>query len=212
MARTDDQPRDLRQRVIQDLAVERVGGVGVRRVNTRIVVATNRPLSELVGQGLFRADLYYRLSGVEIHVPPLRCRREDIGELTAYFLARHRHARDMSTSEPALDALRIYKWPGNVRELERLIERAVALSESERIELDDLPPQVRGRYAEVLGPAVAAGDSLRGWASRDVRLVFEHSGRNRRETCRRLGISDHTLKSYLLYPQRTRRSRTQVSA
>src|SRR5687768_15887971 len=64
-------------RAIQDLAVERVGGQGVRRINTRIVAATNRPLSELVSRGLFRTDLYYRLSGVEIHVPPLRGRRED---------------------------------------------------------------------------------------------------------------------------------------
>ena len=78
-------------RVIQDLAVERVGGQGIRRVNTRIIAATNRPLSELTVRGLFRTDLYYRLSGVEIHVAPLRNRRDDILELARHFLDRHRH-------------------------------------------------------------------------------------------------------------------------
>jgi transcriptional regulator with PAS, ATPase and Fis domain len=186
-------------RAIQDLAVERVGGIGMHRVNTRIVAATNRPLSQLVARGLFRADLYYRLSGVEIHVPPLRLRREDIPELTGYFLARHREARDLSISPPALDALQVYEWPGNVRELERLMERAVALSESNRIELDDLPAQVRGRYGEVLGPSVAGFDSMRAWASRYARLVFERCGRNKRFACQKLGISYHTLQTYLRY-------------
>jgi transcriptional regulator with PAS, ATPase and Fis domain len=176
------------------------------------VVATNRPLSELVDRGLFRADLYYRLSGVEIHVPPLRTRREDVAELTAYFLARHRQTRELSISDAALDALRIYDWPGNVRELERLIERAVALSESERIELDDLPAQVRGRYGEVLGPAIVAGDSLREWGSRYARLVYERCGHNKRLTCRRLGISYHTLAGYLRYPYRGRTAPTAVRA
>lgn len=199
-------------RAIQELAVERVGGVGVRRVNTRIVVATNRPLSELVDLKLFRADLYYRLSGVEIHVPPLRTRREDVAELTAYFLARHRQTRELSIADAALDALRIYDWPGNVRELERLIERAVALTESDRIELDDLPAQVRGRYGEVLGPAIAAGDSLREWGSRYARLVYERCGHNKRLTCRRLGISYHTLAAYLRYPYTGRSSATAVRA
>ena len=120
-------------RAIQDVAVERVGGTGMKRINTRIVVATNRPLSELVARGMFRADLYYRFSGVDIHVPPLRLRREDISELTAHFFARHRATRDLSISDAALDALRLYAWPGNVRELERLIERAIALVASNRV-------------------------------------------------------------------------------
>src|SRR4030095_9452291 len=82
-------------RAIQDVAVERVGGHGSRRVNTRIVAATNRPLSDMVSRGLFRTDLYYRLGGVEIHVPPLRARREDISELATYFLRRHSKTRDL---------------------------------------------------------------------------------------------------------------------
>jgi transcriptional regulator with PAS, ATPase and Fis domain len=186
-------------RAIQDLAVERVGGTGARRVNTRIVAATNRPLSEMVSRGLFRVDLYYRLGGVEIQVPPLRARREDVSELAAYFLSRHRLTRELSLSDAAIDALRLYGWPGNVRELERFIERAVALTESDRIELDDLPPQLRGEYVEVLGPSLAAGESMRAWGSRYARLVFERCGRSKRQTCRHLDISYHTLEAYLRY-------------
>ena len=189
-------------RAIQDVAVERVGSTGSRRVNTRIVAATNRPLSEIVSKGLFRTDLYYRLGGVEIHVPPLRARRDDISELAIYFLARHQNTRDLSLSDAALDALRLYAWPGNVRELERFIERAVALTESNQIELDDLPPQLRGDYVEILGPSFAAGESLRAWGSRYARLVYERCGRNKRRACRHLDISYHTLQAYLRYSRR----------
>jgi transcriptional regulator with PAS, ATPase and Fis domain len=189
-------------RAIQDLAVERVGGQGPRPVNTRIVAATNRPLSELVSRGLFRADLYYRLSGVEIHVPPLRERRADIPELARYFLARHRQTRELSLSPAAEEAISLYHWPGNVRELERLMQRAVALVSADRIELDDLPPQVRGEYAEVLAPSLAGVETMRAWGSRYARLVLERCGRNKRRACRVLDISYHTLQSYLRYAQR----------
>lgn len=186
-------------RAIQDLSVERVGTTGTKRVDIRVLAATNRPLADMVASGLFRADLFYRLSGVEILVPPLRVRRDDIRELAAHFLRRHRPASPPAIAEAALDALLLYGWPGNVRELERLIERALALSESEQIELDDLPAQVRGEYAAVLGPAIAAGDTMRAWGSRYARLVFERCGGNKRRTCRLLDISYHTLKAYLRY-------------
>ena len=186
-------------RAIQDLAVERVGGNGTRRVDTRIVVATNKPLSDLVSRGLFRADLFYRLSGVEIHVPPLRSRREDIRELATFFLGRHRATRELSIADAALDALRLYDWPGNVRELERLMERAITLVASTRIELDDLPPHVCGRYGEVLGPSIAGSESMRAWGSRYARLIFERCNRNKRAAARYLDISYHTLEAYLGY-------------
>lgn len=189
-------------RVIQDLAVERVGGHGTRRVNTRIIAATNRPLSDLTSRGLFRADLYYRLSGVEIHVPPLRARRQDILELASYFLERHRHTRDLSLSPQAQEALSLHPWPGNVRELERLMERAVALAEADRIELDDLPAAVRGEYDETLGPSLAKDESFRTWGSRYAKLVWERCGRNKRRACRILDISYHTLTAYLRYADR----------
>jgi transcriptional regulator with PAS, ATPase and Fis domain len=192
-------------RVIQDLAVERVGGHGVRRVNTRIIAATNRPLSDLTVRGLFRTDLYYRLSGVEIQVAPLRSRREDIPELARYFLDRHRHSRELTLSPQAEEALSLHAWPGNVRELERLMERAVALAEADRIELDDLPAAVRGEYEETLGPALAGNESFRRWGSRYARLVFERCGRNKRRACRVLDISYHTLQAYLRYADRRAR-------
>jgi two-component system NtrC family response regulator len=189
-------------RAIQDLSVERVGGHSARRVNTRIVAATNRPLSEMVSRGLFRADLYYRLGGVDIHVPPLRVRREDVPELAAYFLSRHSRTRELSLSDSAVDALRVYTWPGNVRELERFIERAVALTESDRIELDDLPPQIRGDYVEVLGASLSAAETMRAWGSRYARIVYERCGRNKRRACRQLDISYHTLEAYLRFSGR----------
>jgi transcriptional regulator with PAS, ATPase and Fis domain len=197
-------------RAIQELAVERVGGVGARRVNVRIVVATNRPLAGLVDQGLFRADLFYRLGGVDIHVPPLRARRDDIVELAQYFLARYRQTRELSLAAPAADALRLYQWPGNVRELQRLIERAVALVEAPRIELDDLPAHVRGEYNDAFGPSLAAEESMRAWGSRYARLVFERCGRNKRRACKLLQISYHTLQAYLQYGDRAPNSTRQI--
>jgi transcriptional regulator with PAS, ATPase and Fis domain len=192
-------------RAIQDLSVERVGGAGVRRVNIRVVVATNRPLSTLVARDRFRADLYYRLSGVEIRVPALRERRDDIAELARHFLLRHREARHLDLSVAAEDVLRLYDWPGNVRELERLMERAVALARRDRIDLDDLPPHVRGDYGDVIGPSLAASETLRAWGSRYARLVFERCGGNKRRACRVLDISYHTLQAYLRYADRATR-------
>ena len=187
-------------RAIQDLAVERVGGQASRRVDIRIVAATNRSLSSLVEQRLFRPDLFYRLSGVDIRVPTLRERRPDILELALYFLERHRTTRPLRLSAGASDALMTYDWPGNVRELERLIERAVALVTSDSVELDDLPLAVRGDYAAGLGPSVRRNDSLRAWASRYARLILGRCEGNKREACRVLDISYHTLQSYLRFP------------
>jgi transcriptional regulator with PAS, ATPase and Fis domain len=186
-------------RTIQDLAVERVGGYGARRVNTRIIVATNRPLSDLVAIGRFRPDLYYRLSGVEIQVPPLRARTTDILELAKYFLDRHRPMRPLQLSSAASDALLAYAWPGNVRELERVIERAVALAAGNALELDDLPPTLLDGYADVLVPSVDRQDTMRAWGSRYARLVLERCGHNKRRACRKLGISYHTLQAYLRF-------------
>ena len=132
-------------------------------------------------------------------MPPLRQRRDDIPELAAYLLARHRATRALSISDAALDALRLYDWPGNVRELERLIERAIALVAGPRIELSDLPTQVCGRYGEGLGPSIAASESMRAWGSRYARLMFEWCGLNKRAASRVLGISYHTLEAYLRF-------------
>src|SRR5687767_11992784 len=108
-------------RAIQDLTIERVGGCGGRRVDTRVIVATNRPLAELVALGRFRTDLFYRLEGIDVPVPPLRHRRDDVVELAEYFLERNRSVRTLRLSQAASDALVAYDWPGNVRELERVV-------------------------------------------------------------------------------------------
>ncbi len=187
-------------RAIQDLAVERVGGNGTHRIDIRIVAATNRSLSSLVERQLFRPDLYYRLSGVDLRVPTLRERRADVLELANYFLDRHRATRQLRLSTAASDALVSYDWPGNVRELERLMERAVALASSAVIELDDLPATVRGDYAVAVLPSLEKDDTLRAWGSRYARLVLERCQGNKREACRILDISYHTLQSYLRYP------------
>lgn len=186
-------------RAIQDLTIERVGGQGLYRVDTRVVAATNRNLNRLVETRAFRADLYYRLAGIDIHVPPLRERREDILELADYFLERHRCARPLELSRPAADALVTYNWPGNVRELERLMERAVALARTNTIEAEDLPPRLRAGHRDVLLPSMDRHDTLRAWGSRYVKLVLERSGQNKRKACRALGISYHTLQAYLRY-------------
>jgi transcriptional regulator with PAS, ATPase and Fis domain len=199
-------------RAIQDLTVERVGGYGSRRVDTRIIVATNRPLTDLVEQGRFRLDLFYRLNGIDVQVPPLRARKEDVLELSTYFLDRYRAVRPLRVSAGAADALLAYDWPGNVRELERVIERAVALNMSDAIELEDLPPALLGGYTDVLLPSVREKESMRAWGSRYARLVLERCANNKRRACRELGISYHTLEAYLRFrpdiPRRLRRRKT----
>ena len=186
-------------RAIQELAVERVGGHATKRLNVRIVVATNRPLAGLVEQGLFRSDLFYRLSGLEVAVPPLRARRDDILELAQYFLDAHGPRGHVALSTTAADALQAYQWPGNVRELQRTLEGALAMCASRVIDLDDLPPALRGSYADIVSPSLEADESLRTWASRYARLVLARSGHNKRRACRTLGISYHTLQAHLRY-------------
>ena len=192
-------------RAIQEMSVERVGGIGVHPVDTRIIAATNQPLSDLVARDKFRLDLYYRLHGVGIAVPPLRERPDDVIELAEYFLALHRDFRKLRLSQAAADALVVYRWPGNVRELQRVIEHAVALATGDALQLDDLPPAVVEGYVPVMLPALQAADSMRAWGSRYARLVFERCGENKRRACRELGISYHTLTAYLNYRPGTRR-------
>ena len=187
-------------RALQDMSIERVGGHSSRRVDVRVVAATNRALAELVAAGRFRADLFYRLNCVEIWVPPLRVRRGDIAELVEYFLGRHRDGRDLSVAADVLEALTEHDWPGNVRELERVVQRAVTLADADRIELKDLPATISKRYADALQPALDADDSLRTWAARYVRLVLARCDNNKRRACDVLDISYHTLQAHLRRP------------
>jgi DNA-binding NtrC family response regulator len=191
-------------RAIQEMSIERVGAIGARRIDTRIIAATNHPLSDLVSSGRFRLDLYYRLHGVEITVPPLRDRPDDIIELAEYFLARHRDFKRLRLSQAASDALLAYRWPGNVRELERVMEHAVALANSDSLQLEDLPPALLDGYSEILVPSFRGSESMRAWGSRYARMVFERCENNKRRTCRELGISYHTLTAYLRFQPEAR--------
>jgi transcriptional regulator with PAS, ATPase and Fis domain len=199
-------------RAIQDLTVERVGSSAGRRINTRIVAATNRPLSLLVERGLFRADLFYRLGGVEVTVPPLRKRKEDMLELAHHFLSSHGARGRVTMTPAAVDALMTYDWPGNVRELERMLEGAIATCETHEIGLDHLPISLRGAYGDVLMPSIQASDTMRAWGSRYARLVLERTARNKRQACKVLGISYHTLNSYLKYRPTERRAAAAAAA
>jgi transcriptional regulator with PAS, ATPase and Fis domain len=152
-----------------------------------------------VEQGRFRLDLFYRLNGIDVQVPPLRQRKEDVIELATYFLERYRTLRPLKLSTAAADALLAYDWPGNVRELERVIERGVALNSSDAVELEDLPPALLGRYSNVLLPSVHQNETMRAWGSRYARLVLERCENNKRRACRELGISYHTLQGYLKF-------------
>ena len=187
-------------RAIQDLAVERVGGHGSHRLDLRIIAATNRGLAEQVEQRVFRADLFYRLSGVDLRVPPLRERRADILELANCFLERHRATRPLRLSAAAEAALVEYEWPGNVRELERLVEHTVALTEAEVVRLDDLPAKVRAGYNTIVMPSLERRETMRAWGRRYARLVVERCHGNKRQASRFLGISYHTLVGYLKCP------------
>jgi transcriptional regulator with PAS, ATPase and Fis domain len=184
-------------RVLQDFCVERVGGHIARRVDVRVLAATNRDLRDLAGVGKFRADLYYRVSGVEIVVPPLRDRRSDIPLLVDHFIVRNRRMRVLTVSAEAMEALRSYEWPGNVRQLARVVERAIALSPGPAIVLADLPQEVTRPFAELTGSMPTTELTLRDWSSRYARLVLDRCNGNKRRACDILGISYHTLQSYL---------------
>jgi transcriptional regulator with PAS, ATPase and Fis domain len=187
-------------RAIQDLAVERVGGNGAHRVDIRIIAATNRGLRELVDRRQFRPDLFYRLSGVDVRVPTLRERPEDILELARHFLSRHLERRRLRLSPEVADAFLAYEWPGNVRELERVVERLVTMAESDVIELAALPLAIGGDHLDLLGPALEKSFTLRTWARRYVRIVLDRCEGNKSKAARTLGISTHTLKTYLSDP------------
>ncbi len=133
-------------RVLQEREIEPVGGSTPVAINVRLIAATHRPLEQMIREGKFREDLYYRLNVVSLALPPLRERKEDLHELAAGFLhtAASRAGKRVSEfADAAVDALLRYEWPGNVRELENVIERAVVLTDGEVITLADLPTDIQ---------------------------------------------------------------------
>ncbi|OJH34532.1 sigma-54-dependent Fis family transcriptional regulator [Cystobacter ferrugineus] len=194
-------------RALQEREIRRVGENHHRRIDVRVVAATNRPLAEEVAAGRFRKDLYYRLRVVELTVPPLRERREDILPLAQVFLVDA--ARRMGREVPVLgadvaDQLQRHAWPGNVRELRNAMERAVALSRGPRIELEDLPEDVRTALpAPALTGAVRTLEELE---REYILAVLARNGGSRTRTSRELGIGATTLYRKLKrYERGTRR-------
>jgi len=138
-------------RVLQEGKVRAIGSTEESDVDVRIIAATNKDLAKEIAEGRFREDLYYRLSVIPIHLPPLRERRDDIPLLAREFLGRF--AKSMTKKidgiEPeAMRRLEVYDWPGNVRELENTIERAVALESGNRISVDALPERIQNHFQE----------------------------------------------------------------
>ena len=187
-------------RVLQEREIERVGGTHTIKLDLRIIAATNTDLKQAVANQSFRDDLYYRLNVVQITMPPLRDRRDDIGSLADHFVRRYRQqfGKQIAGMTPeALEALADYSWPGNVRELQNVIERCVALADGPLIRFSDLPlefmiPDARSR-------AAAAG-SLNLEEAHDqferqiVQRVLDRVDWNQSEAARLLGLHRNTLK------------------
>jgi DNA-binding NtrC family response regulator len=182
-------------RVLQERVLRRVGGNEPIPVNFRLIAATNRDLRKRVEDGSFREDLYYRLNGVTITMPPLRERGADIAILAHDFMQRYAAAagkRLEGFTPEALALLSGYRWPGNVRELEHAIERAVALARSAVILPEDLPPEIRAESARP--PELPARrmtlDEVKRWY---VATVLEEANGNKVRAAELLGIDRRTL-------------------
>jgi len=149
-------------RVLQEQEIERVGSNNMVKLDVRIIAATNLSLEQEVKNGRFREDLFYRLNVIPLVVPPLRERKEDIIPLTRHFLAKYcaeMKRAEMTISRQALEAMEMYDWPGNVRELENTVERLVALTESETINIADLPANIGKRHGNIISFSYELADS-----------------------------------------------------
>jgi DNA-binding NtrC family response regulator len=180
-------------RAIDRKEILRVGGVNPIRLDARIICATNRDLKELMARRLFREDLFYRISVVEVRLAPLRERPEDIPELAAHFIERLNRElrRDYQGVEPdAMEALGAYAWPGNVRELQNVIERAMILREGRTVGVDDLPAHIARAAARA---PKGLREALRAFERDHIRSVLEESGLDREKAARRLGIGVSSL-------------------
>jgi DNA-binding NtrC family response regulator len=180
-------------RFLQDRTYVRVGGEEMRRADVRILAATNRNLEEMIHQGRFREDLYYRLNVFPIRLVPLRERREDIPLLVEDFLRRQE--RGLSDLSPeALEHLRTYEFPGNIRELQNLIERACILAGENRIERGDFPLE-RGRLSGDPGELLSLGLSLDQIEKRLIKEALDRAQGNKTRAASLLGISRRALYS-----------------
>jgi two-component system response regulator AtoC len=189
-------------RALQEGEIRRVGATETRRMDVRIISATNRDLEAAVEEGDFRQDLYYRLAVVPIHLPQLRSRQEEIPELVRHLLERQarRMGVDVEGVEPdAMETLLAYPWPGNVRELENVLERALVLTEGPRIRVDDLPESVRVPSPETPLPGVDADDlSVKRQGARLekhlIELALDRTGGNKTQAAELLDLSPRALR------------------
>jgi DNA-binding NtrC family response regulator len=189
------QPKLLR--VLQDGEVRPLGSNRAERADVRVIAATNRDLERALREGRFREDLYYRLNVIQLHLPPLRGRQEDILALADHFLLRSagRSAKPVrGWRESAKKLLLAYHWPGNVRELENVVERAVALAETDLIGPDDLPRAMQERKGQdLLSNAVAQGFTLDQLEREFIERVLDLEGGNKTRAAQRLGLDRKTL-------------------
>jgi PAS domain S-box-containing protein len=191
-------------RVLQEKEVERVGESKKRKVDIRIVAATNRDLYDLVKKGTFREDLYYRLKVFPINLPPLRDRKKDIPILISHFIKMQNTKtgkRINGITQAAMRMLMDYQWPGNVRELENAIEHAFVLCSGEHIDIFELPVEIRraGVTHDVIDPGDDTGNSVRRKKITPEQLlrVLEESDWNKAEVARRTGYSRASIWKYM---------------
>ncbi len=185
-------------RAIQEREITRIGSNQPFKVDVRIIAATNEDLTECVKTGKFREDLFYRLSVVPLHIPPLRDRREDIPLLLEHFIAKYNLKARKSIrqiSPAAKKALMDYEWPGNIRELENTIERAIVLTEKDHIELDDLIYHGIGSSISFLQPTGGNYKTLEEMEQEYIKVVLQSQHGNRSQTAKILGIDRKTLLS-----------------
>ncbi|TMA10157.1 MAG: sigma-54-dependent Fis family transcriptional regulator, partial [Deltaproteobacteria bacterium] len=185
-------------RFLQEREFERVGGIKPIRVDVRVIAATNRDLNGDIRAGRFREDLYYRLNVVPITLPPLRERKEDIPELTDFFLQRFSKETKKNFSEMAQEAaekLLAYNWPGNVRELANVIERAVVLGQGPKVMLHDLPPGIVGTNQGSPSPDLSYHEAIDAARREMVLKALAQAQGNRTAAAKILGLhKTHLLR------------------
>ncbi len=183
-------------RVLQEGAFERLGSNVPTEVDVRIVAATHKDLEAEMKEGTFREDLYYRLNVIDIKIPPLRHRLEDVPLLAEHFLQIYAAKNERAIQEisvEAMEALTNYHWPGNVRELENLIQRAVVLDRDGRIDSDDLPEHLRSGPAEGRHITIPLGTSLEEIEKRVLHETLKMTQGDKKLAAKLLGIATRTI-------------------
>ncbi|MGH7310802.1 MAG: sigma-54-dependent transcriptional regulator [Candidatus Rokuibacteriota bacterium] len=182
-------------RALQDGEIRAVGSTQPSTVDVRVLTATHRDLEQMIQQGAFREDLFYRLNVIALVLTPLRDRREDIPMLAEHFLDRHgsKLGRQLRLGSDALDRLLAYPWPGNVRELENAMERSAILSRTDTVGPDDLPPHVAAGTTLGRAPALPPQQTLSELERVHVLQTLERCGWNHSRTAEALGIGRTTL-------------------